>query len=1617
MKRLAVSVMLTAAALCLITWEASPPIEAAQPPLQPAVVSLDTAGPDAFGYTWDDTVPYAWIDARARGTQADARGDNAVTGAIPLGFSFKYYENSYTHCYISTNGIITLGGPDLGAANTTLPKPLAPLNLIAPFWDDLCVGCENQNSGSIYYRTGASYPDRYFVVEWWEISRDNATERLTFEVVLWDNGDIVFQYELLGGVLDSCTVGIQNGTGRDGLQYLYNADGLSAQKAILFRRPADQARVQAYPEDQGQLATGQLLSYQLEIQNGGDLGPDTFDLSSAAAWPLRVLRGGEELRDSDGDGLIDTGVLQRAEKAALTIEVSIPGSAAVGDWDRALITATSSIDPNQRRVATLSSAVPPVFAQSYAEGWDPYGALDGEVFVALYHPASETTAQLTWDHRTENSAAIVRSEDGNLVCAWPDSYWNLRGHLSSDIEYATIAPGGGSHVMRRVTDHTRTPRPILEISPTLAIGGSGNLALAWTRQAPPEWPPSISECASENIYYAIRSRSGEVIRQPSPLTYNSELYCTDEPVPDTVRDFLPVVTATDDGRFIIAWQRERFSAGVFNDVYYTVVEANGTPVLPPTALVTDASGARTSGHFHPRLLALPGAQVLVLWDNPPDILVAVLNSAGGVVQFPSVLPIGVEADAGTTDAVLLPNNDIFVGWIRGSTVGYTMLSPGLEVLLPPTVLSEAPSGYYQALSVDVRPQGEVVMTWADSSNASLWYAFVDDTGSVLTPAMPFIRAHEDWIAVNEQGQGLAIADFGYVAPSPTPTPTGMVPRAVLAELFSTTRSPYGAASEGALSDLVSEFNITQFAFLHHLPSTDPIGSKASASRAAWYYVFWPPTTFFNGTDPLTSASTEVSDLRLSKQYRGMLELERRRPSPLRVSVDGSATKVAGGQLVVDWSANVQALVDVSDRNLVFRCYLFEDPVTYFATGGSEKDAHYVVRELLVEEAFSLSAGGQQSFADSATGESSWDRRNLGLVALVQDEFTHEVLQVAGMYMVSRATPTPTATPTNTPTPTASATPTPSPTTTLSPTPSPILTATPSPTPTSTPTHTPTPTPTATATLAPTPTPITTDVILQQGRDGYAGVSDTYFDFFAPEANYGSAPRLHVRGDGNYATLIRFALPDGLRGEDVVAATLQLNTRYRDKPLTCLVGAYRVQRAWTDSQATWVKATDTDAWTSAGVWPSDCETVPLDEEQLAAADAWYSWDVTPAVQGWLADPESNFGLLLRSGISGSAVYHFNSSEDNASDRRPRLVIAVVDPSVTPVATATGEPTATATLQPSATASSTPTATRTPTRTLGPTPSPSVTPSAVPPATPTPTATRTATRTSGPTLTRTLTSTPTPSLTPIPTATATIPQTPIPSVDVILQEGLDGYSGASDTYISFFEPDMSFAANPRMRVRGDGNYAALIRFALPDSLRGQNVMTATLRLRTRYREKPLSCLLGVHRLQRGWADAQTTWNQASDGETWTSAGVWPTDCDTVPLDEQELSSGDDWYDFDVTPAVREWLASPESNYGLLLRSSVSGSAVYHLQSSEDGASVYRPMLILSVGGTAETPTLTATSRPTATATSPPNATATRTPSATPTGERERLYLPVVLRAYGAPPQQSAGWWNQRRFGLLE
>jgi len=127
----------------------------------------DTGGPDGFGYTWDDSVAFNWIDARSLGTNSGLYGGDEYTGPVDMGFTFPFYENSYNQLYFSTKGLISFEQGSFVWGNTALPNPAPPNNIIVPFWDDLGMYSGSRPDSGIYTYQGGTAPNRYFVVEWY----------------------------------------------------------------------------------------------------------------------------------------------------------------------------------------------------------------------------------------------------------------------------------------------------------------------------------------------------------------------------------------------------------------------------------------------------------------------------------------------------------------------------------------------------------------------------------------------------------------------------------------------------------------------------------------------------------------------------------------------------------------------------------------------------------------------------------------------------------------------------------------------------------------------------------------------------------------------------------------------------------------------------------------------------------------------------------------------------------------------------------------------------------------------------------------------------------------------------------------------------------------------------------------------------------------------------------------------------------------------------------------------------------------------------------------------------------------------------------------------------------
>ena len=489
--------------------------------------------------------------------------------------------------------------------------------------------------------------------------------------------------------------------------------------------------------------------------------------------------------------------------------------------------------------------------------------------------------------------------------------------------------------------------------------------------------------------------------------------------------------------------------------------------------------------------------------------------------------------------------------------------------------------------------------------------------------------------------------------------------------------------------------------------------------------------------------------------------------------------------------------------------------------------------------------------------------------------------------VSSLTATPSPTGPVAPTPTGSATPIHTATATV--TQPGLLTATPTPTGSATSVQETPGTPSVTTT--PTRPLVETTIVLQQGRNRYAGCEDTYIYRYAPNENYCGLETFRVGYRQQFASLIRFDLgalpPDAV----IKRATLQVYaTGWTGSQIT--IDLYPVTRQFSVCQATWNQAQIGNAWALPGCnHPSLDRRAPAEALVMATLpNRWYEAELTNLVGQWASGSLANNGLLLfpQEPYSNHS-FHFATAQNDDPNIRPKLVITFESFLPEPSPTATEVPTSTST-------------------------------ATVPPETPG-----------------------TPTLTP----TRTLPGGP--ETVLTLQQGVGGYQGCADTMLYEYDPDNAddFWGQPQLRIGDKQRYAGLIRFTMPALPLDAVVTQATLEL---YAEgwNGANIALGAYNVLRYTVVNDATWNQARSGDRWALPGCNDTLTDRRAIAESVINTQgvSTWYGFDLTSVVEGWLNGSLPNNGILLRgaSSVSRSA-FNFASSESGWPGFRPRLVIA------------------------------------------------------------------------
>jgi hypothetical protein len=178
------------------------------------VVATAAPGPDAFGYK-SSAIPVNLRNISATGTFIPL-GDDQMSNALPIGFTFQFYGVPYTSVFVSSNGFITFSsGQSSGCCSGhSLPGGGTANNLIAGFWEDL-----NNPQGNIRYQTIGSPGSREVIVGFYNVPHFFNGPQVTFEMIIREGcNDIELHYGASPSNGRTHSVGIENTNGTIGLQ-------------------------------------------------------------------------------------------------------------------------------------------------------------------------------------------------------------------------------------------------------------------------------------------------------------------------------------------------------------------------------------------------------------------------------------------------------------------------------------------------------------------------------------------------------------------------------------------------------------------------------------------------------------------------------------------------------------------------------------------------------------------------------------------------------------------------------------------------------------------------------------------------------------------------------------------------------------------------------------------------------------------------------------------------------------------------------------------------------------------------------------------------------------------------------------------------------------------------------------------------------------------------------------------------------------------------------------------------------------------------------------------------------------------------------------------------------
>jgi len=360
-------------------------------------------------------------------------GDDQLSTALPIGFSFNFFGSAYTNFYISSNGFISFDAtaPNGCCSGQVIPNTGTPNNLISFAWEDL----DPAGVGTIEYFTTGTSPNQILVMNFIGIPHfpgPSTAFAVTSQVQLHEGCgriEIHTTTQPGDGGNGSHTMGIENSGGT-------KAFAVSGRNSTAWTATNDFVAFDISCPDTVQvevIAAPSLLVADSIVSCFGEVDGALYAQGVTTAGPLAYLW------SSGGTDSIESGLGAGAYSVTVTDAVGCTKS-----WTNALVTTPTIVDGNPMAMDNN--------CEGDSEGWISAGAFGGTPgYTYLWDDGGAQTtdtatnlAEGTYNLTITDSkgCTAISSATVGFVNSLPPLNLGADTAICDGDEFQLVAPGG-----------------------------------------------------------------------------------------------------------------------------------------------------------------------------------------------------------------------------------------------------------------------------------------------------------------------------------------------------------------------------------------------------------------------------------------------------------------------------------------------------------------------------------------------------------------------------------------------------------------------------------------------------------------------------------------------------------------------------------------------------------------------------------------------------------------------------------------------------------------------------------------------------------------------------------------------------------------------------------------------------------------------------------------------------------------------------------------------------------------------------------------------------------------------------------------------------------------------